>query len=142
GPPVSRMCRPRLWWCPQSRRSCGVPEKSCGYYHDMSTLEQHRSPLAWAVLAAAVLQGVAPAVTFNGPGESPGEGSGPDLLITPAGWAFSIWGVIYALAIVQAIAMLVARSARATSRQQVAQVVLYLGASLWIVMAALGSSVA
>ena len=62
--------------------------------------------LAWAVLAAAVLEVVAPAITLNGPGSSPDAGSGPELLITPAGWAFSIWGVIYALAVAQAVGVL------------------------------------
>lgn len=96
--------------------------------------------LAWAVLAAAVLEVVAPVVTINGPGSSPGAGSGPDLLITPVGWAFSIWAVIYALAIAQAIGVLV-RGAGSTSRRlQVDLVVLYLGGAVWIVLAGLDSS--
>ena len=101
-----------------------------------------RRPLAWAVLAAAVVEVVAPVVTINGPGSSPGAGSGPDLLITPVGWAFSIWGVIYTLAIAQAIGVLV-RGAGSTSRRlQVDLVVLYLGGALWIVLAGLDSSLA
>ena len=101
--------------------------------------------LAWAVLGTAVVQVIAPVVTSNGPGSSPGDGSGPDLLITPVGWAFSIWGLIYALAIAQATAGLFVvwrRSGTVPVRQQFAQVVLYLGAALWIVMAGLDSSVA
>lgn len=98
--------------------------------------------LAWAVLAASVLEVIAPLVTVNGPGSSPGGGSGPDLLITPVGWAFSIWGVIYALAIAQAIAVLV-RGPRSVSRRlQIDLVVLYLGGALWIVLAGLDSSLA
>jgi hypothetical protein len=98
-------------------------------------------PLAWAVLAAAVIEVVAPLVTINGPGSSPGSGSGPELLITPVGWAFSIWGVIYTLAIVQAVAVLVTR-ADVPRRLQVDLVVLYLGGALWIALAGLDSSAA
>lgn len=97
---------------------------------------------AWAVLATAVLQVVSPVVTINGPGSSPGDGAGPELLITPVGWAFSIWGVIYALAAAQAVGVLVAGSDGVPRRLQVAQLVLYLGASAWIVLAGLDSSVA
>ncbi len=98
--------------------------------------------LAWAVLAGSILQVVAPVVTINGPGRSPGNGSGPELLITPVGWAFSIWGVIYALAIAQAVAVLVRGADSVPRRLQIDQLVLYLGAALWIVMAALDSSLA
>lgn len=98
--------------------------------------------LAWAVLIAALLQVIAPLITLNGPGDSPGDGAGPALLITPVGWAFSIWGVIYTLAIAQAVAVLVADSQRIRPRLQIAQVVLYLGATGWIVLAGLDISVA
>ena len=100
-----------------------------------------RGLLPSAVLVAAILQVVTPLVTIAGPGSSPGEGSGPELLITPVGWAFSIWGVIYTLAIVQAIAALVTR-AHGSQRRQVAQLVLYLGGAVWIVLAGLDSSLA
>ncbi len=100
-----------------------------------------RRLLPVAVLVAAILQTVTPLVTINGPGSSPGEGSGPELLITPVGWAFSIWGVIYTLAIVQAIAALATRSP-GSERRQVAQLVLYLGGAVWIVLAGLDSSLA
>lgn len=98
--------------------------------------------LAWAVLLAAVLEVVAPAVTINGPGASPGGGSGAELLITPVGWAFSIWGVIYILAIVQAIAVVVRGADSVTRRLQADQLVLYFAGSAWIVMAGLDSSLA
>lgn len=109
-----------------------------------STAAQRRTGgrgLAWAVLAAAVIEVAAPVVTINGPGSSPGSGSGPDLLITPVGWAFSIWGVIYTLAIVQAVAALVTR-ADVPRRLHVDLVVLYLGGALWIALAGLDSSAA
>lgn len=98
-------------------------------------------PLAWAVLAASILQVIAPIITINGPGTSPGNGSGPELLITPAGWAFSIWGVIYALAIIQA-AVVLARHVEIPRRLQIDQIVLYLGGALWIALAALDNSLA
>lgn len=106
---------------------------------DAVTAEQSR-PLAWAVLATAILQVVAPAVTINGPGSSPGSGAGAELLITPVGWAFSIWGVIYTLAILQAGSALLSKDVRVSRRFQVDQVVLYSAAVLWIFMAALDSS--
>lgn len=95
---------------------------------------------AWAVLVASVLQVVAPVVTISGPGSSPAGGSGPELLITPVGWAFSIWGVIYALAIVQAVLALVRGAGTVSRRLQADQLVLYLGGALWIVLAGLDSS--
>lgn len=100
------------------------------------------APLAWAVLALAIAQAVAPGVTFFGPGTSPSDGGGGDLLITPAGWTFAIWGVIYTLAIVHAVLTL-RRGPETTSRRlQIDQVVLYGGAVLWITLAALDNSVA
>lgn len=96
--------------------------------------------LARAVLVASILEVVAPAITLNGPGASPGAGSGPELLITPAGWAFSIWGVIYALAIAQALGVLAAGAEHTSRRLQVSQLVLYVGGAVWIAVAAVDSS--
>ena len=98
--------------------------------------------LAFTVLAAAILEVVAPVVTINGPGSSPGAGSGPELLITPVGWAFSIWGVIYTLAIAQSVAVLVRGAHAVPRRLQVDLTVLYLGGAVWIVLAGLDSSLA
>lgn len=98
--------------------------------------------LAFAALAAAILEVVAPVVTINGPGSSPGAGSGPELLITPVAWAFSIWGVIYTLAIAQAVAVLVRGANAVPRRLQVDLTVLYLGGAVWIVLAGLDSSLA
>lgn len=98
--------------------------------------------LAWAVLAAAVLQVVVPGITIAGSGEPPGAGSAPDLLVSPAGWAFAIWGVIYAAAIAQAVVVLVRGHGGVPRRLQVDQLVLYLGGALWIVMSTLDSSLA
>ncbi|MGJ9421522.1 hypothetical protein [Aeromicrobium sp. CF3.5] len=98
--------------------------------------------LAWAVLAAAVLQVVAPLVTFGATGGTPGTDSGADLLISPVGWAFAIWGVIYTLAIAQAIAVLVRGAHEVSRRQQIGLIVLYLGGTLWIGMSETGNSLA
>lgn len=99
----------------------------------------------WLVLGAAVLAVVAPGINSVLNGSSPGDGAGPDLLITPVGWAFSIWGVIYALAIVQAVAAVLAsrrHGDQGPRRLQIDQVGLYLGAAAWIALAGIGSSVA
>lgn len=109
---------------------------------ESNTTVRNDTALKWAVLITAIVQAVAPLLTFNGTDESPGQGAGPDLLITPAGLAFSIWGVIYLLAIVQGIAVVATRASGISARQQIAQIVLYLGATLWIFMAAVGSSLA
>lgn len=98
--------------------------------------------LAVLVLVASILEVVAPVVTINGPGSSPGAGSGPELLITPVGWAFSIWGVIYTLTIAQAVAVLVVGASAVPRRLQVDLAVLYLGGAVWIVLAGLDSSLA
>lgn len=112
------------------------------------TSTSERSPrqgtrvLAWLVLAAAIGEVVAPIITINGPGASPGAGSGPELLITPVGWAFAIWGVIYTLAIVQAVLVLVLGAEAVPRRLQIDQLVLYAGGAIWILLAALDSSLA
>lgn len=98
--------------------------------------------LAWAVLVAAVVEVVAPAITILGTDSTPGTGSGPELLINPAGWTFAIWGVIYALAIAQAVATVVKGGPSMPRRLQVDLLVLYLGGTLWIVMSQVDSSVA
>ncbi len=100
------------------------------------------SRLAWAVLGAALLEVLAPLVNALGPGASPGEGAGATLAITPAGWAFAIWGVIYTLAVLQAVGTLAAGPGRVPRRLQVDLVVLYLGGAVWILLAALSSSLA
>ena len=98
--------------------------------------------LAWAVLAAAVLQVAAPLVTFGATGETPGTDSGADLLISPVGWAFAIWGVIYTLAIAQAVAVLVRGPHEVSRRLQIGLIVLYLAGTAWIGLSETGSSLA
>lgn len=50
----------------------------------------------WTVLVLAVAQVLAGAVATAVGGGRPGGTGGSDLLLTPAGWAFSIWGVVVA----------------------------------------------
>jgi hypothetical protein len=112
--------------------------------HERTSAQRHdgQRGLAVVVLLAAIAEVVAPVVTINGPGSSPGAGSGPELLITPVGWAFSIWGVIYTLAIAQSVAVLVRGAHAVPRRLQVDLAVLYLGGAVWIVLAGLDSSLA
>lgn len=99
-------------------------------------------PLAWVLLGAAILQVVAPLVAFGASGGTPGSDSGADLLISPVGWAFAIWGVIYTLALAQAIAVLVRGAHEVSRRLQIGLIVLYLAGALWIGMSETGSSLA
>jgi hypothetical protein len=58
----------------------------------------------WLVVAAALLQVLVPALPSLGIGEPIGAQSDDvRTLITPAGWAFSIWGALYAGAFVFAV---------------------------------------
>ncbi|KAA1424780.1 MFS transporter [Mumia zhuanghuii] len=95
--------------------------------------------LAWAALAAAVLQVVVPAVQAIWSLGAPASSQGEDLLITPAGYTFSIWSVVYLLTIAYGIAVIVTRSTgtRASDRLLGDLVLLYVGAAVWIVAAAL-----
>lgn len=98
--------------------------------------------LAWAVLGAAIVEVIAPLVTLGVSGGSPGSESGADLLISPVAWAFSIWGVIYTLAIAQAIAVLVRGAHGVSRRLQIDLIILYLGGTVWIFLSETGSSLA
>lgn len=140
-PMQAKTRRMSVWVDWTLRRASGVVFRSDGYM-DADTTTRTSTGLTWAVLVTAIAQAVAPLLTFNGTDESPGRGAGPDLLITPVDWAFSIWGLIYALAIIQAIAAVAKRDSSISQRIQITQIVLYLGAALWIFMAALGSSLA
>lgn len=93
--------------------------------------------LAALVLVLAVAQAAAPVLTSFLGGAEPDE-STVDLLITPAGWTFSIWGLIYLLAIVTSLAVLVRRSTgtRDPRRLLVALAVAQTGAAVWIVLSA------
>ncbi len=62
---------------------------------DFQTTSQSRS-IRWIVIAAAILQVLIPVLPSLGVGEPIGSQSDDvRTLITPAGWAFSIWGALY-----------------------------------------------
>ena len=103
-----------------------------------STPARPSSALAWTVLVAAVLQVVTPAVQALGDlGASPSS-QGEDLLITPSGYTFSIWSLVYLLTIAYAVAVIVKRSTGTVAARRLLGdlALLYLGASLWIIASA------
>ncbi len=95
--------------------------------------------LGWALLAAAVAQVVAPIVQAMSDAAQPADGS-EDLLITPAGWTFSIWSLIYLLAIVHAVVTLWRGDGVGDARFVVHLIALYVGATVWIAVSATGAS--
>lgn len=102
----------------------------------MSSTDVHTDRrLGWALLAAAVLQVAAPVVQTLADVSQPGSGS-DELLITPAGWAFSIWSLIYLLALVHAGVTLWRHDGVGNRRFTIDLIVLYLGATVWIVVSA------
>lgn len=87
----------------------------------------------------AVLQAAMTVVQFSG-GDSPG-GRGVDLLISPAPYAFAIWGVIYLLCV--AHAAVVVRNGTAVADQSALVVplaALYLASASWSVAFTVGDS--
>lgn len=105
----------------------------------MTSTEVHTDRLHWGLLGAALLQTIAPAVQSVLDVSQPADGS-DDLLITPAGWTFSIWGLIYLLAIVHAVVSIVRNDGVGDRRFVIDLIVLYVGAAAWIAASATGSS--
>lgn len=106
----------------------------------MSSTDVHTDRrLGWALLAAAVLQIVAPIVQTLADVSQPGSDS-DELMITPAGWAFSIWSLIYLLALVHAIATVWRHDGVGDRRFVIDLIALYLGATVWIAVSAAGIS--
>jgi len=95
--------------------------------------------LGWGLLVAAVLQAAAPVVQALSDVEQPSDGS-EDLLVTPAGWAFSIWSLIYALAIIHAVVTVWRHDGVGSRRFVWDLIALYLGAAAWIAVSAAGIS--
>lgn len=97
--------------------------------------------LPWIVLAAAVLQAAAPVASYFGLGAEPGD-TDVELDISPAGYAFSIWGLIYFLAIALAVAAVVKKTTGTAeeSRLQIDLTIAYLAAAAWIFASAAGNS--
>lgn len=103
---------------------------------------RHPHALAWAALAAAVAQVVSPAVQALADLGAPASAQGDELLITPAGYTFSIWSLVYLLSFGYAVAVVVTRTTGTPMPGRLLRdlVCLYVGAAVWIVVAAAGSS--
>ncbi len=99
---------------------------------------QRRAGL-WVLLLLTVLQAAMTVVQFSG-GDSPG-GRGVDLLISPAPYAFAIWGVIYLLCVVHAAVAVRKGTAVADQAALVAPLAaLYLASASWSVAFTVGNS--
>ncbi|MEP9415342.1 MFS transporter [Gordonia sp. VNQ95] len=96
------------------------------------------SPVAaWSVLVFAVAQAVAvflPLLVFGG---EPND-DGVDLFISPAGYAFAIWGIIYLLSIAVGIVFVRTRTSGTASPQRLAVdlAVACAAAATWLVVSA------
>lgn len=91
--------------------------------------------LGWVLLAAAIVQAVAPILQSLADVSQPADGS-EDLMITPAGWAFSIWGLIYLLAIAHAVVTVWRGDGVGNRRFVLDLIALYVGAAVWIAVSA------
>ena len=106
----------------------------------METGTKVARPLGWLLLGAAAAQIAAPVVQSLVGASEPGEGS-EDLLITPAGWTFSIWSLIYLLAVAHAVVTLRWGTGTDQPRRFTRDLaLLYVGAAVWIVLSSVGSS--
>ncbi|GAA3539028.1 hypothetical protein AFL01nite_29600 [Aeromicrobium flavum] len=95
--------------------------------------------LGWVLLAAAIAQIVAPIVQTVADVSQPGDDS-ESLLITPAGWAFSIWSLIYLLALAHAVVTLWRGDGVGSRRFLIDLIALYVGATVWIAVSAVAIS--
>ncbi|MDS1112961.1 MFS transporter [Gordonia westfalica] len=103
----------------------------------MAPVARVSGPITWLAVILAVAQVVAPVVPFSGIGASPNE-STTDLLITPAGWTFSIWSLIYLLSLVFALAV-VWKGSTGTADQRRLLIdleIAFAGAAIWILVSA------
>ena len=95
------------------------------------------APVAWSVLILAVAEALAvflPLLSFGG---EPNE-DGVDLFISPAGYAFAIWAVIYVLAIATGVVFVRRRASGTGSAQRLAiDLAITCGAAtLWLIVSA------
>ena len=93
--------------------------------------------VAWAVLIASIAQAVAVFIPLLSFGGEPNE-NGVDLLISPAGYAFAIWSVIYILAIVTGVVFVRKRLSGTQYGQRLAidLIVTCTAAFLWLIVSA------
>lgn len=93
------------------------------------------APLSWlAPLAFAILQILTPTLPLLGIGEQIGERSAAvGTLVTPAGWAFSIWGALYTGSLVFAVyqALPAHRDGALVSRVRLPAAGAFAGNALW-----------
>ncbi|WP_231895473.1 MFS transporter, partial [Gordonia sp. 852002-50395_SCH5434458] len=75
------------------------PARRVGHMPRKDASSQLTAPLAWTVLILSVAQAVAVLIPLALFGGEPND-DGVDLLISPAGYAFAIWAVIYVLSAV------------------------------------------
>lgn len=97
---ASKLFGPRMTICKRHETA------RCPLRHMITTQVGNRSAssVRWLVIAGAVLQVLIPALPSLGIGEPIGSQSDSvRTLITPAGWAFSIWGPLFTGALVFAI---------------------------------------
>lgn len=103
----------------------------------MSVMSRIPGSLAWAVLVLAVCQAAAVSIPLTLFGGQPNS-SDVDLLISPAGYAFAIWAVIYVLTIVVGAMFVKYRATGTGSARRLAIdiAVACAAAALWLVVSA------
>lgn len=100
---------------------------------DVRQSSQISTPAAWAVLILSITQALAvfvPLALFDG---QPND-DGVDLFISPAGYAFAIWSVIYVLAIITGVVFVRERQSGTQFGQRLA--VACGAATLWLIVSA------
>ena len=92
----------------------------------------------WGVLVLAALQVLAAVVATAAGGGPPGGTGGSDLLVTPAGYAFSIWGVVVAGCLLYGVHQLPAHRGDEPALRRVAWPLMgaMAGFTAWLVVAA------
>ncbi len=116
-----------------TRRSSREPRADCDKVGHMSST-RISTPAAWAVLVLSVAQALAvfiPLLTFGG---QPNDDD-VDLFISPTGYAFGIWAVIYLLSIATGVVFVRTRTTGTGSAQRLAidLAVACGAAALWLV---------
>ena len=104
---------------------------------DLQQSARVSAPVAWAVLILSITQALAvflPLALFDG---EPND-DGVDLFISPAGYAFAIWGVIYVLSIITAVVFVQKRQTGTQFGQRLAvDLAIACGAAtLWLIVSA------
>ena len=103
----------------------------------MSTQPRLSRALAWTVLILAVCQAAAVFIPLAQFGGEPND-SGVDLYISPAGYAFGIWAVIYVLSIVVGVMFVrnQATGTRSPRRLAIDLALTFAAAALWLIVSA------